>query len=209
MKIDFQKYSDGLVPAIIQDARTEKVLMLGFMNAESFELTQTTGEVTFYSRSRQALWIKGETSGNVLRVEKIFCDCDADTILIKATPAGPTCHTGADTCFGEENEHADFLFELAKTIHDRKVDPTPGSYTSELFSSGLNRIAQKVGEEAVELIIEATGQNDERFRAEAADLIFHLLVLLEEKKVPLGDVIRELQDRRSRMPDDKPSDRCE
>jgi len=197
MNIDFQKYVDGLVPAIVQDARTEKVLMLGFMNDESFELTRSTGEVTFYSRSRRTLWTKGETSGNTLRVERILTDCDNDTILIKVIPAGPTCHSGSDTCFGETNEDRDLLLELEKIIRDRKANPVEGSYTSELFSSGLNRIAQKVGEEAIELIIEAKCADDERFTAEASDLIYHLLVLLAEKNVALEDVLQELRQRRT------------
>jgi len=197
MKIDFQKYPDGLVPAIIQDARTEKVLMLGFMNDEAFELTQTTGKVTFYSRSRRTLWTKGETSGNTLDVKKTLIDCDNDTILIKATPAGPTCHSGSDTCFGETNENADFLFELEEIIRDRKANPVERSYTSELFNSGLDRIAQKVGEEAIELIIESKGSDKERFTAEASDLIYHLLVLLAQKNVVLDDVLRELRQRRT------------
>ena len=197
MKIDFQKYPDGLVPAIIQDARTEKVLMLGFMNDEAFELTQTTGKVTFYSRSRRTLWTKGETSGNTLDVKKTLIDCDNDTILIKATPAGPTCHSGSDTCFGETNENADFLFELEEIIRHRKANPVEGSYTSELFDSGIDRIAQKVGEEAIELIIESKGSDKERFTAEASDLIYHLLVLLAQKNVVLDDVLRELRQRRT------------
>jgi phosphoribosyl-ATP pyrophosphohydrolase/phosphoribosyl-AMP cyclohydrolase len=204
MNIDFQKYPDRLVPAIIQDARTDKVLMLGFMNKESLELTQTTGKVTFYSRSRQTLWIKGETSGNELRVERILIDCDNDTVLIKATPAGPACHTGSDTCFGETNEQSDFLFEIEEIIRHRKSNPVEGSYTSELFDSGLDRIAQKVGEEAIELIIEAKGADKERFTAEAGDLIYHFLVLLAQKNVALDDVFRELRRRRTNtLPDER------
>ena len=195
MKIEFQKYSDGLVPAIIQDAATQKVLMLGFMNAESFELTQTTSRVTFYSRSRQCLWRKGETSGNFLEVDEILLDCDSDSILIKATPTGPVCHTGEDTCFGEQNEHADFLFELEGIIRDRKTNPKDGSYTSKLFAGGLNRIAQKVGEEAVELVIEAKDSDEDRFRSEAADLLYHLLVLFAEKNVDLQEVLGTLEQR--------------
>ena len=139
MKIDFQKYPDGLVPTIVQDAGTQRVLMLGFMNAKSFDLTQTTGKVTFYSRSRRAIWIKGETSGNFLRVENVLIDCDTDTILIKARPTGPVCHTGADTCFGEQNEPEDFLLRLAETIKDRKANPKENSYTAKLFASGLSK----------------------------------------------------------------------
>lgn len=193
MTIDFQKYADGLVPAIIQDAVTQKVLMLGFMNQESFYLTQTTGRVTFYSRSRQSTWIKGETSGNSLSVETILLDCDSDTILIKAKPAGPACHTGSDTCFGEMNEPENFLFQLEEIIKDRKMNPGEDSYTSKLFTKGLNKIAQKVGEEAVELIIEAKDSDDESFRAEAADLFYHLLVLFAEKGIELKDVVETLR----------------
>lgn len=193
MKIDFQKYADGLVPAIVQDSLTEKVLMLGFMNAKAFELTQSTGKVTFYSRSRERLWVKGETSSNFLDVEKILLDCDSDTILIKAKPSGPVCHTGADTCFGEDNESENFLFTLEKTIGDRKANPSDNSYTSRLFSKGINKIAQKVGEEAVELIIEAKDSDDELFKAEAADLLYHLLVLFVAKSVELKSVTETLK----------------
>jgi phosphoribosyl-ATP pyrophosphohydrolase/phosphoribosyl-AMP cyclohydrolase len=195
MNINFQKYSDGLVPSIIQDARTGKVLMLGFMNAESFELTQATGKVTFFSRSRNRLWTKGETSGNFLEIVEIFADCDSDTILIKATPSGPVCHTGADTCFGEKNEHEDFLFRIEEIIKDRKANPKEGSYTSSLFTKGLNKIAQKVGEEAVELIIEAKDSNDGRFKSEAADLFYHLLVLFAERNIELRTVFDALKAR--------------
>jgi len=195
MKIDFQKYADGLVPVIVQDSNTERVLMLGFMNRESFDQTQSTGRVTFFSRSRQNIWIKGETSGNYLLVKNILVDCDSDTILIKASPSGPVCHSGADTCFGEKNEPADFLSQLEVVIKDPKVHPTETSYTSKLFSKGLNKIAQKVGEEAVELIIEAKDDDPSRFKAEAADLIFHLLVLCVEKDVSFESVLKELEKR--------------
>src|SRR4051794_28498813 len=164
MNINFQKYSDGLVPAIIQDAETRTILMLGFMNAESFTRTRETGRVTFFSRSRQELWTKGETSGNFLEVKEILIDCDADTILIKATPEGAVCHTGADTCFNEANEADDFLFELEKIIRQRKLQPQQDSYTSKLLAKGLNKVAQKVGEEAVELIIEAKDNDAELFK---------------------------------------------
>ncbi len=193
MKINFQKYADGLVPVIIQDAQTEKVLMLGFMNDEAFELTQTTGRVTFYSRSRQTLWVKGETSGSFLYVKNILLDCDSDTILIKAAPTGPVCHTGADTCFGERQEFTDFLFELERIIKDRKANPKENSHTSGLFEKGLNKIAQKVGEEAVELIIEAKDSDDALFKAEAADLFYHVLVLLAEKNVELTEILEILK----------------
>lgn len=196
MKINFDKYADGLVPAIVQDAETQKVLMLGFMNAESFELTRTSGKVTFFSRSRQKLWTKGETSGNFLEVAEILLDCDSDTILIKAKPVGAVCHTGADTCFNEKNESENFLFELEKVILDRKNNPSENSYTSKLFAKGINKIAQKVGEEAVEIVIEAKDDNDELFKNEAADLLFHLLILLAEKNVKLQEVLEVLKDRR-------------
>jgi phosphoribosyl-ATP pyrophosphohydrolase/phosphoribosyl-AMP cyclohydrolase len=195
MNIDFQKYQDGLVPAIVQDSATRKVLMLGFMNAESFNMTQTTGKLTFYSRSRQSLWVKGETSGNFLKLEKLRLDCDNDTILITAKPTGPVCHTGADTCFGERNEVDDFLFKLEQIIKDRKANPTENSYTTKLFAKGLNKIAQKVGEEAVEVIIEAKDSNDELFKAEAADLIYHLLVLFAEKNIEFKEVLATLKRR--------------
>lgn len=202
MKIDFEKYADKLVPAIVQDAETQKVLMLGFMNPEAFELTKRTGKVTFYSRSRQTLWTKGETSGNFLEVKEILLDCDDDTILIKANPRGAVCHTGADTCFGEENSPADlrenesFLFALEQIIKDRKTNPAENSYTSKLFKKGINKIAQKVGEEAVELVIEAKDDDADLFKNEAADLLFHLLILLAAKNVSLTDVLQVLENRR-------------
>lgn len=196
MKINFEKYADGLVPAIVQDAETGKVLMLAFMNAEAFELTQKTRKATFFSRSRAALWTKGETSGSFLEVTEILIDCDADTILIKANPAGAVCHTGADTCFNETNENRDFLFELEKIILDRQANPDNDSYTSKLFAKGLNKIAQKVGEEAVELVIEAKDDNAELFKSEASDLLYHLLVLFAEKDIALADVLETLRQRR-------------
>jgi phosphoribosyl-AMP cyclohydrolase / phosphoribosyl-ATP pyrophosphohydrolase len=196
MKINFEKYADGLVPAIVQDAETGKVLMLGFMNAEAFEITQKTRKATFFSRVRQRLWTKGETSGNFLEVAEILIDCDADTILIKANPTGAVCHTGADTCFNERNAPPDFLFELEKIILDRKANPDNDSYTSKLFAKGLNKIAQKVGEEAVELVIEAKDNNAELFKSEAADLLYHMLVLFAEKDIALTDVLETLRQRR-------------
>ena len=196
MKIDFEKYADGLVPAIVQDAETQKVLMLGFMNAEAFHQTEKSGKVTFFSRSRQKLWTKGETSGNFLDVKEILIDCDADTILIKANPAGTVCHTGADTCFNENNESKDFLFALEKIVRERKNNPPETSYTAKLFGKGINKIAQKVGEEAVELIIEAKDENEELFKAEAADLLYHFIVLLAAKDVRLRDVLETLKERR-------------
>jgi phosphoribosyl-ATP pyrophosphohydrolase/phosphoribosyl-AMP cyclohydrolase len=170
--------------------------MLGFMNAESLQKTQELQKVTFFSRSRQTLWTKGETSGNYLQVKEILVDCDHDTILIKAVPSGVVCHTGADTCFEENNETDNFLFELEKTIKLRKLEPSESSYTSKLFAKGLNKIAQKVGEEAVELVIEAKDENAELFKNEAADLLYHLLVLLAAKNVDLQEVIETLKERR-------------
>jgi phosphoribosyl-AMP cyclohydrolase / phosphoribosyl-ATP pyrophosphohydrolase len=196
MEINFQKYADGLVPAIVQDAETRKVLMLGFMNAEAFEQTQKSGKVTFYSRTRRTLWTKGEKSGNFLELSEISIDCDNDTLLIKATPTGAVCHSGADTCFGERNESQNFLFALEKTILNRKENPSENSYTSQLFNSGINKIAQKVGEEAVELVIEAKDENDELFKGEAADLLYHLLVLFAEKDIRLEDVLETLKNRK-------------
>ena len=196
MKINFEKYADGLIPAIVQDAETHRVLMLGFMNAEAFELTQRSGKATFFSRVRQTLWTKGETSGNFLAVREILIDCDDDTILLKANPVGKVCHTGADTCFDEKNVSENFLFELEKIISDRKQNPRENSYTSKLFAKGINKIAQKVGEEAVELVIEAKDNNDKLFKAEAADLLYHLLVLFAEKNIALKDVLEALKNRR-------------
>ncbi len=197
MNLDFQKSPDGLLPAIIQDTLTGKVLMLGYMNAEAFEKTRAEQRVTFFSRSKQRLWTKGETSDNFLYVQEILTDCDGDTILIKATPAGPTCHTGADTCFDEVNEgQALFLNYLQKRIiRDRKNNPSETSYTTLLFNKGVNKIAQKVGEEAVEVVIEAKDQNDDLFKGEVADLLFHLLVLLEHKNIDLDEVIDVLRSR--------------
>ncbi len=196
MKIDFEKSPEGLIPAIVQDIQTQKVLMLGYMNRESFDKTNETGKVTFFSRSRQTLWIKGETSGNFLDVKEILIDCDDDTILIKANPTGAVCHSGADTCFDEKNTAENFLFELEKVIQARKTNPNENSYTSKLFQSGLNKIAQKVGEEAVELIIEAKDENSELFKAEAADLLFHFLILLSAKNLELSDIVETLKQRR-------------
>ena len=196
MNLDFAKYADGLIPAIVQDAATGKVLMLGFMNRAAFDKTRETGKATFFSRSRQTLWTKGETSGNFLAVKEILTDCDGDTILIKAFPAGAICHTGADTCFGETNRSANFLAELETIIGDRKNLAVENSYTARLFQKGINKIAQKVGEEAVELIIEAKDDDNELFKGEAADLLYHLMVLLAAKNVALADVLDVLRERR-------------
>ncbi len=202
MALDFTKM-DGLIPAIVQDSVTRKVLMLGYMNEESLKLTRDRGLVTFWSRSRQKLWTKGESSGNYLTVREIIEDCDHDTLLIKAVPTGPVCHTGSDTCFNEINDPAqvtssEFLFYLEEVISDRREYPQEGSYTNHLFSRGLNKIAQKVGEEAVELIIESKDDNKNLFLGEAADLMYHFLVLLAEKNVPFSEVIEVLKGRHSR-----------
>src|SRR5688572_17251121 len=185
MKPDFTKHV--LLPAIVQDIHTRTVLMLGYMNAEAFEKTQKEGRVTFFSRSKNRLWTKGETSGNFLNVKKILLDCDNDTILIKANPAGPACHTGTDTCFNEINS-GNFLEKLQKIIKDRKNNPSEKSYTASLFKEGLNKIAQKVGEEATEVIIEAKDNDLQKFKNESADLLFHFLVLLEAKNISLNEV---------------------
>ena len=195
MNINYGKYADGLAPAIVQDAATGVVLMLGFMNAEALAATRKSGKATFFSRSRQKLWTKGETSGNYLEVTEITADCDDDTILIKANPAGAVCHTGAETCFGERNEAENFLDRLEKIIKDRCENPSENSYTSQLFKKGINKIAQKVGEEAIELVIEAKDDDAELFKNEAADLLFHLLILLRAKNVGLPDVVRILEER--------------
>ena len=181
MTVNFKKYSDGLVPAIIQDATTQKVLMLGFMNAEALIKTSELQKVTFFSRSKNRLWTKGEESGNYLFVKEIKADCDNDTLLIKAEPAGPVCHTGADTCWSESNNSDNFLLYLEDIIRLRKLASPEESYVAKLFTKGINKIAQKVGEEAVELVIEAKDNNDDLFINEAADLMFHYLLLLNAK----------------------------
>lgn len=194
MNPDFSKYADGLVPVIIQDAVSSKVLMLGFMDHNALDKTKAEGIVTFFSRSKQRLWTKGETSSNFLLVKEIISDCDNDTLLIKASPAGPVCHTGADTCFNENN--SSFSLEKLETIiADRKNNPSASSYTSSLFTKGINKIAQKVGEEAVELVIESKDDNKEKFLSEAADLLYHYLVLLQAKNYKLQDVIDVLAQR--------------
>jgi phosphoribosyl-AMP cyclohydrolase / phosphoribosyl-ATP pyrophosphohydrolase len=195
--IDFAKYANGLVPAIIQDDATGKVLMLGFMNAAALAKTQELQKITFFSRSKNRLWTKGEESGNYLLLKDIKADCDNDTLLIKATPQGPTCHTGADTCWNEKNEPDNFLLQLEIIIADRKNNPSEKSYTSSLFEKGINKIAQKVGEEAVELVIEAKDNNKDLFLGEAADLLFHYMVLLQAKGFSLNEVIQELKKRHS------------
>lgn len=200
MTINFDKSPDGLVPAVIQDAETGKVLMLGYMNEAAYQQTKAENIVTFFSRSKQRLWTKGETSGNFLHVKQLLVDCDGDTLLIKASPDGPTCHTGADTCFNEVNRgKGQFLSYLQGIIHERRAKPSEASYTASLFKKGINKIAQKVGEEAVELVIEAKDNNDDLFRGEAADLLFHFLVLLEQKDMKLDDVIAVLQQRHDKQ----------
>lgn len=196
LEVDFEKYADGLAPAIVQDHATDKVLMLGFMNRDALARTQTEGKVTFFSRSRRSLWTKGEESGNFLLVKGIAVDCDRDTLLIKAEPLGPVCHTGADTCWDEKNHKEDFLVCLEEVIAKRRREANPGdSYIAGLFSKGINKIAQKVGEEAVELVIEAKDQDEKLFLGEAADLLFHFLILLNAKGYNLQDVTDVLRER--------------
>ena len=197
MKLDFDKMN-GLVPAIIQDNYTQKVLMLGFMNEEAYNKTVETGKVTFFSRTKNRLWTKGEESGNFLHVVSIAVDCDNDTLLIKANPAGPVCHTGADTCWGEKNEQdIMFLKELQDFIDKRHEEMPEKSYTTSLFKSGVSKMAQKVGEEAVETVIEACNGTDERLIYEGADLLYHLIVLLTSKGYRIEDLARELKERHS------------
>lgn len=195
MNVDFKKYPDGLVPAIIQDHNTHKVLMLGFMDEEALNKTMQEGKVTFFSRSKNRLWIKGEESGNFLMLRGIAVDCDNDTLLIKAEPLGPVCHTGADTCWNEKNHLENFLFYLEDIIKLRKKAMPDESYVAKLFQKGINKIAQKVGEEAVELVIEAKDDNKELFLNEAADLLFHYLLLLNAKEITLQQVIDILKER--------------
>lgn len=187
MKPDFNKFPDSLVPVIVQDAFTNKILMLGYMNEAAYDQTIITEKVTFFSRSKQRIWVKGETSGNFLFVKKILQDCDNDCLLVKANPVGPVCHTGADTCFNETNEGS-FLNRLEKIIESRKQAKQQSSYVNSLFQKGINKIAQKVGEEAVEVVIEAKDNNDELFKNEAADLLFHYLILLNAKGMSLSDI---------------------
>lgn len=198
MKIDFEK-GNGLVPVIVQHYTTNTVLMLGYMNEEAFLKTKELGKATFYSRSKKRLWTKGETSGNFLLVKDILIDCDNDTILLKANPLGPTCHTGNDTCFNEVIKiKNDFLYQLEEIILDRKNNPTDKSYTASLFEKGTNKIAQKVGEEAVETVIEAMDNNIELLKEETSDLLYHLLVLLAEKNISLNDISEVLRKRHSK-----------
>ncbi len=198
MNIDFEKMG-GLVPAIVQDARTKVVLMLGYMNEEALRITMESGKVTFWSRSRQELWTKGSTSGNYLNLVELKADCDNDAILVKAIPDGPTCHRGTDTCWGEENRGEDnpllFLSELQDFIEKRHREMPEGSYTTSLFRDGLNRMAQKVGEEALELVIEACNGTNERMVYEGSDMLYHLIVLLTSKGMRIEDMAAELRER--------------
>ncbi len=195
MDIDFEK-GGGLVPVIVQDSVTMQVLMLAWMNREALEKTKSTGKATFFSRTRNKLWVKGETSGNWLNVVSIKADCDSDTILLKAEPSGPVCHTGSDTCFGEKDrDNIWFLQKLDKIIGDRKLKLPENSYTTALFKAGVDKIAQKVGEEAVELIIEAVGKRDKEFLDEAADLLYHLMVLLKHRDHSINDLAWVLEER--------------
>ena len=193
VKIDFSK-GNGLVPAVIQDNDTLQVLMVGFMNEESLRKTENEGRVTFFSRSKNRLWTKGETSGNYLFVKEITTDCDNDTLLIKINPAGPVCHTGSTSCFGEETAKG-FLYQLEQIINQRIDDNIQDSYTNKIYRQGINKVAQKVGEEAVELIIEAKDDNSELFKNEAADLLYHFLILLKAKNINLTDIEKILQNR--------------
>ncbi|MDC6364626.1 MULTISPECIES: bifunctional phosphoribosyl-AMP cyclohydrolase/phosphoribosyl-ATP diphosphatase HisIE [Flavobacteriaceae] len=197
MKVDFSKNTDGLVPAIIQDAKTKTVLMLGYMNQEALNVTQQTKKVTFFSRSKNRLWTKGEESGNFLELIDIKSDCDSDALLISVNPIGPTCHTGTDTCWAQENvQEYGFLSDLEKVIESRKSNPeNQDSYVASLFRKGINKIAQKVGEEAVETVIEAKDNDDALFLNESADLLFHYLILLQAKGFKLEDIVQTLQKR--------------
>lgn len=197
MKIDFAK-NNGLVPAIVQDTTSNKVLMLAYMSQESYDKTLETGKVTFFSRSRNELWTKGETSGNFLMLDEILVDCDADTLLVKATPVGPACHTGNDTCFNETNDTVgNFILELESVIADRKANPKEGSYTNHLFNKGINKIAQKVGEEATETVIDAVTGNIERTQEESADLLYHMLVMFQHLDISWNEVMAVLKNRHS------------
>ncbi|MEP0213881.1 MAG: bifunctional phosphoribosyl-AMP cyclohydrolase/phosphoribosyl-ATP diphosphatase HisIE [Cellulophaga sp.] len=197
MTIDFTKSTDGLVPAVVQDATTKTVLMLGYMNKEAVDKTNETKTVTFYSRSKNRLWTKGEESGNFLNLVDIKVDCDNDTLLITANPVGPTCHTGSDTCWnGDNTSNYGFLTELEDIITDRKENPeNKDSYVASLYRKGINKVAQKVGEEAVEVVIEAKDSDDHLFKEESADLLFHYLILLQAKGFKLNDIVKVLKDR--------------
>ncbi|PUB30904.1 phosphoribosyl-ATP pyrophosphatase /phosphoribosyl-AMP cyclohydrolase [Elizabethkingia sp. YR214] len=194
MEIDFNKNKEGLVPVIIQNYLTEQVLMLGYMNKEAYNKTEKEGKVTFFSRSKNRLWTKGETSGNFLEVKEILLDCDQDTLLIKVKPNGPTCHTGSTSCFGNQSKKG-FVYELQQVISDRIDNNIESSYTNQLYRRGINKVAQKVGEEAVEVVIEAKDNNDELFKNESADLLYHYLILLKAKGFSLEDIEAVLRER--------------
>ena len=197
MELNFSKSPDGLLPAIVQDATTKTVLMLGYMNEEALQHTQASGKVTFFSRSKQRLWTKGEESGHFLKLVSLKADCDQDTLLIQAEPQGPTCHKGTDSCWGEENKASyGFLTELENTIAQRKAADDDDSYVASLFRKGINKIAQKVGEEAVETVIEAKDNDEALFLNESADLLFHYLILLQAKGYQLSDIVRTLEERK-------------
>ena len=196
MKIDFNK-GNGLVPVVVQNFTNGQVLMLGYMNEEAYEKTRSENIITFYSRSKKRLWTKGESSGNFLNVKSIEIDCDADTLLIKVIPDGPTCHTGSESCFGKK-ETRGFLYELEQTIGDRIDSNAEESYTNSIYKRGINKVAQKVGEEAVELVIEAKDSNDDLFRNEAADLLYHFLILLKAKGMKLTEIEAVLQQRQTK-----------
>ena len=197
MELNFSKSPDGLLPAIVQDATTKTVLMLGYMNEEALQHTQASGKVTFFSRSKQRLWTKGEESGHFLNLVSLKADCDHDTLLIQAKPQGPTCHKGTDSCWGEENKASyGFLTELENTIAQRKAADDDDSYVASLFRKGINKIAQKVGEEAVETVIEAKDNDEALFLNESADLLFHYLILLQAKGYQLSDIVRTLEERK-------------
>ena len=197
MELNFSKSPDGLLPAIVQDATTKTVLMLGYMNEEALQHTQASGKVTFFSRSKQRLWTKGEESGHFLNLVSLKADCDYDTLLIQAEPQGPTCHKGTDSCWGEENKASyGFLTELENTIAQRKAADDDDSYVASLFRKGINKIAQKVGEEAVETVIEAKDNDEALFLNESADLLFHYLILLQAKGYQLSDIVRTLEERK-------------
>jgi len=198
---DFGKMPDGLIPAVVQDAVTDKVLMLGYLNQEALKATETSGLATFFSRSKQRLWTKGESSGNTLQVQEILLDCDRDAFLIKAKPRGPVCHTGDDTCWGENNHASSFLQDLEAIVWERKKAAPESSYTAKLFAAGIPKMAQKVGEEAVETVIEALGHDRNRLLNETADLLFHLLVLLAAKEVTLNEVEAVLRSRHQTIPE--------
>ena len=195
MNLDFNKNKDGLVPAIVQDDNTHKVLMLGYLSKESLSLTLSSKVVHFYSRTKERIWKKGEESGNELKVVSLKEDCDNDTVLIKVNPVGPVCHKGDDTCFKEKNKSTDFIEKLESIIEDRKINPSDSSYVSSLFKKGTNKIAQKVGEEAIELVIESKDNNDDLFLNESADLLFHYLILLQEKGYKINNVVNILKTR--------------